>query len=1138
MTLREKLQKETILLDGAFGTYVQSLGLKDSDFQGKTGCMEYLSIASPDLLLRIHKDYLEAGSDAIETNTFGANAVKLSEYGLSKDVFEINKISTELARGVADSFASQDRPRYVIGGIGPTGKLPSSTDPVLGDITYKELKSMFSIQASGIIAGGADAMLIETGQDILEMKAAVNGVRDALADSGKEIPIIAQCTLANDGRMLLGTEISAVMAILWNLNVDVIGLNCGAGPLQMEEQVRYLSEVCPAYISCLPNAGLPQEVNGETHYSMDSAVMGEIMMRFVSKYGVNIIGGCCGTTPEHIRVMRNQLDKLPSRYKKLSGKKLLRKQKKANLFCASSYVGYDLSAIDKPVKVGERVNTQGSRKMKDMLLNEDYDGIVELGKKQEAMGSDLLDVCSALTERDTEVRDEVILVKRLAESVKVPLMIDSVDVDVVQEALCNYPGTAFINSVNLEDGGERAENIFALAKEHGSFVVCLAIDSDGMAISSQKKIDIAKKLHDIACRKHGLAPHQLLFDMLTFSLATGDEEYATSAMETIKAIKIVKKCLPGVLTVLGVSNVSFGLSKEGRRVLNAAFLHHTVKSGLDMAIVNPAQDFQYLNFSNSVKKIADNLILNRGNDPLNAFVEYFSDKSIAEKKPGVVSGGQTSIVNRLKECVMDRNKAAIIPLIDEALGSYKAEEIINEILLEAMKDVGNKLESGEFVLPYVLQAAEVMRKAMEYLSGMISKENAPIKKKVLLATVLGDVHDIGKNLVKMILENNGYSIIDLGKQVPAQKIAAEAKKNKVDAIGLSALLVSTARYMRQCVQAIHDAGLDCPILIGGSPTNDNFAKEISILKDKSIYKGGVLYTRDAFSALKVLQSPVSEVQGTPQPVVDEKRRCECSCDCGKVPKKSDSEKAKTVVQVPEPPFYGVRAILDIPAGDIFDRLDENMLFNVGWGTKLKDKRAKEELIEKEYKPLLKRLKAESLREGWLDFKVVYGYFKCRLTGGNLSVMDTDNNVIEVISFNDLPGKKGIAGYFCSSDGGEDVVAFMAATVGEKISDKIAQFGDEQEYSETFFVHGLSVYLAEALAEYMHDRVRTELKIKKGQGKRYSPGYPAWKNLEDQKKIFKLLNVEKAIGIKLTEAFQMIPEQSITAIIVHSELAEY
>ncbi len=846
MTLKEKLNTELVLLDGAFGTYAQALGLEDEYFRDKPGCLEYLSVVRPDFIGRIHSDYLEAGSDAVETNTFGGNAIKLGEYGLSADVYDVNLASTRLARAAADDFSSASRPRYVIGTMGPTGKLPSSTDPSLGDVTYEQLKNIFYDQALGIIDGGADALLVETGQDLLEMKAAAGGAKQALRDRKKDLILMAQCTLANNGRMLLGAEVSAVTGVMAYLGVDVIGLNCSTGPVEMEGAVRYLSEKCPTLISCVPNAGLPVEKDGKTVYPMKPDQMAELMARFVKEYRVDVIGGCCGTDPDHIRHMR----KLLSRTKK--------RKRPANRFICSYYRGYDLDGIERPIRVGERINTQGSRKMKDLLLKGDHDGILELAKSQQKAGAHMLDVCTVLTERATEEQDTVALVKQLAESVEIPLMIDSTDAGVIRRALENYPGTAFINSVNLEDSGIKARKVFEMAKEHGSSVVCLAIDEKGMAKTVDRKLEIAGRLYEIGAGEYGLEPHRMIFDMLTFTLGTGEEEYADAAINTCEAIGRLKKRSPGVLAALGVSNVSFGLSKPARKVLNMVFLHHAVKSGLDIAIINPSEYIEYKDIHKEDRKFSEDLIFNRNAEALNRFVEHF-DKALRTelvRKGKAAEQAPLTTEEKLKKCVFDRDKASIVKLIDEALDSYAPEQIINDILMNAMKEVGDKLDSGEMVLPFVLQSAEVMRKALEHLERFMPKDAArgKGKGKVILATVAGDVHDIGKNLVKMILKNNGFSVIDLGKQVPVATIVEEARKNKVDAVGLSALLVSTARHMKTCVQSMHDAGLDYPVLIGGAPTSERYARDVSALQDKSTYKGGVFYAKDAFTGLKIMRA--------------------------------------------------------------------------------------------------------------------------------------------------------------------------------------------------------------------------------------------------------------------------------------------
>ena len=1130
ISFREKLKNDIILLDGAFGTYAQRLGLKDEYYEDRVGCMEYLSFTRPDLVEKIHHDYLEAGSDAVETNSFGGNEIKLAEYGLSDKVHEINLKAASLARNVADDFTTPEHPRYVVGSMGPTGKLPSSTDPSLGDVTYGELKDIYCDQALGLIDGGVDALLVETGQDLLEMKAAVTGARKALDKRNKDLVIMAQCTLANNGRMLLGTEVSAFIATMGALGVDVIGLNCSTGPVEMESALSILTENAPSYISCVPNAGLPVESEGETIYTLGPDEMAKYVRTFIRKYKVDIIGGCCGTGPEHIEKMRKVITR---------GKKRKHSQKH---FYASSYKGFDLGKIEKPLKVGERINTQGSRKMKEMLLAEDYDGIIELGKTQQKQGAKILDVCSVLTERQTEKRDSVILTKRLAESVQVPLMIDSTDSGVIEEALSNYPGTAFINSVNLEDGGLKAGKIYSLAKEHGAFVVNLLIDEKGMAKTIERKLEVAEKLYDIATTEYGLEPHRLLFDMLTFTLGTGEKEYAMSAVDTCRAIKAFKERHPEVFTVLGVSNVSFGLGKEARRVLNMVFLHHAVKAGLDMTIINPGEYIEYKAIPGKERRLAESLILNKKSEALGRYVEYFAARKPSGKDITLSKVKEAlTIEDKLKGCIFERDKVNIIPIIEEARKTYAPEDIINNVLMDAMKEVGDKLDSGEMVLPYVLQSAEVMKKAIDHLEKFLPK-SATSRGKVLLATVSGDVHDIGKNLVKMILKNNGFSVIDLGKQVPIEKIVEEARKNEVDAVGLSALLVSTARHMKTCVQSMHDAGLDYPVLIGGAPTNKRFAKEISALSDNGVYKGGVFYARDAFTGLQIMQaiSDAGErteiMEGYYKQFEGETERIKKDEAPQKAPQGKRPLKVKSV---PHPPFYGARSISNIPADEVFSYINRHMLFDITWGSKIKDREERARFIEEEYKPLLHELKEEAMRKGWLDLKAVYGYYRCRIRDGEMEILDgEEDRVAEVFKFAPQEDGMSLSDYFFEGPDGHDIVAFQAVTVGDKINDAIGHFNDNNESTHAFYLHGLSVNLAEALAAYVHDRIRKELNLHKEQGKRYSPGYPLWKDLSDQRKLFRLLDVKGRIGIRLTEDDQMVPEQSTTAMIVYNDKAQY
>lgn len=1126
-TFKEKLRTDLILLDGAFGTYAYMLGLTDACFKDRTGCMEYLNRSRPDLVNRIHCDYLEAGSDAIETNTFGANAVKLMEYGLSSEVRELNFEGARLARSAADSFSGNKFSRYVIGSMGPTGELPSSCDSELGKITYAELKEIYCEQAVGLIEGGVDALLIETGQDLLEMKAACNGAKKALKTCRKDLALLAECALVSGGRMLLGSEISAVMTVLGYLGVDVIGINCVSGPAEMEKGIAFLNAKAPSFISMVPNAGVPVEIDGKASYPLSPQAMAEMMARLVRKYAIDVVGGCCGTTPEHISQMRKML------------KNVKKREIPKNFFYAGFYRGFDLNGKKNPIKVGERLNAQGSRRMKTLLEKRDYDAIVELGKEEERLGSMILDVCSVLTERDTEKEDAFILTKKLAESVECPLMIDSTDINVIEKSLAAYPGTAFINSANLEDGGKKARKIFALAQEHAGFVVNLVIDENGMAKSAEHKLNIAKRLYKIAVDEYKIEPHRLIFDMLTFTLGTGEGEYKIAAINTYEAIKKLKTNCPGSLSILGISNISFGLSKDARGLLNTVFLYHAAKAGLDMAIMNPAETRDYKDISVKERLLAESLIFDKRADALNRLVEYFAGKSESKNiKPFSREKEKTLTTSeKIRNCIFDRDKINIIPLMDEALKKIKPEEILNNVLIAAMKEVGEKLEKGEMVLPHVLQSAEVMKKAAQYIETFLSKTILEKRGKVLLATVLGDVHDIGKNLVKMILENNGFSVIDLGKQAPAEKIIEEAKKNNVDAVGLSALLVSTARHMKTCVEIMHEAGLSYPIIIGGAPINERFAEEISILKNESVYKGGVFYAKDAFSGLNIMRALMSpeekkKVMDNYYSQVSSRER-----ERKKITQKRDRvsginrKKISPCLMSVVPPFYEKKTVFDIDVKKVFSFLNKDALFNA-WGTRLLDKKKKVSIIEREYTPLLEELKKESIEKGWFDFRAVYGYFKCQRCGEDVNICGETGELLEKIHFSCSEKGASLAGYFFGEETENySIAVFQAVTVGKLLADAIDMLNNEKEFTRAFFLHNLGAHLAEALACYMQARVQKELKPKNFQLRRYSPGFPLWKTLEDQKKIFKLLDAENELDIHLTENCQIVPEASTTAMIV-------
>ncbi|MBF0253221.1 MAG: homocysteine S-methyltransferase family protein [Candidatus Omnitrophica bacterium] len=1169
MTLREKLNKDVVLLDGAFGTYLKSLYGEIVET-----CPETLSLEKPEIIKRIHADYFQAGSDSATTNTFGANRIKLDEYGLSGHVKMINIASVKIAKEAAKEYSKKNHPKYVMGSIGPTGKLPSSSDISLGSISYDEIYDVFLEQADALIEGGVDAILIETGQDVLEMKAALNASKQAASKSKKDIVILTHFTLSNNGRMLLGTDPLSAAVILSSSGADVVGLNCSLGPIEMESAIKIFSKNCSTYISCVPNAGLPKEKDGKVVYDLGAEEMAGVIEKFLKKYGMNVVGGCCGTTPEHIKLIREKIDNL----KTSKTFKLHQINKTTPTLAASAYECINISSEKKPVNIGERINTQGSKKTKELIMAKDYDSIVELGKLQQEQGALVLDVCAVLTERETEKEDSLVLVKKLSQSVKIPLMVDSTDVEVLENSVKNYPGTAFINSINLENGEDKADKIFSLAKKHGSFVVCLTIDEKGMARDVDRKVGIAGRIYDIGVNRHGLNPYQLLFDTLTFSLGTGEEEYAESAIATFEAIKAIKKKFPGVMTVLGASNVSFGLPPEGRKILNAIYLEHAARYGLDMAILNPQALLNYDDIPEKERTLTENLIFNKKPKALDKFVEYFINVKTEEKKKEEADK-DISIEQKIKNCILNRKKNDIVPLLETALKDNTAEDIVNNILLEAMKEVGGKLDSGEMVLPYVLQSAEVMRAAIDHLEKYFDKEKDISRGKVLLATVFGDVHDIGKNLVKMILENNGFTVIDLGKQVKVETIIDEAKKNNVDAVGLSALLVETSRQMKTCIKEMHKLGLNFPVILGGAPINDNFAKDAARVDGETKYAGGVCYAKDAFTGLKIVQDIVSVKNAgikkklDPHPVIlseakeqsptpneegtgskvkgedakdegvsdrEEENHTETTEDVRRTPPvilseakdQSPTEVSDAAKDHPVPSFHGIRTLKNIPIDDVFEYLNKDMLFNFAWGAKIKDKAKMKELHEKEFPKILSRLKDECIQGKWLELKAVYGFFKVLVKGDDIIVLSEETEVIEGITVPD------ICPYLATRNDGTTLVAFQAVTIGEIINIVLTEMNQAKAYSEEFYLHGLGAHLAEALADYVHDRIREEVGVEKDFGKRYSPGYPKWGNIKDQKKIFNILKVTENIGLRLTQGYQIEPEQSTTAIIIFNDKAAY
>jgi 5-methyltetrahydrofolate--homocysteine methyltransferase len=1138
VNFREALERRVLVFDGAMGTQIQGHQLTAAEFGGKEGANDLLTLTRPDLIEAIHGRYFAAGCDIVETNTFGSSRLKLDEYDLGHRTYEVNFRAAINARRAAERYSTPDHPRFVAGSIGPTGMLPSASDPVLSNVTYDALERIFFEQVRALVDGGVDAIIIETQQDLLELRAAALAADAVRREAMKDVFIIAQPTLIDaNGRMLLGTDIGAALASLERLPVDAIGLNCSTGPAEMRESVRYLGANCSHYVSILPNAGMPENVNGVATYKLSPEDLAEALGEFVRDFGVDIVGGCCGTTPEHIRRVVEKLRAMGAPR---------RKRPKPLPELASAMKSVPMTLEPKPLIVGERVNSQGSKKVKELLLADDYASILRIAREQVEGGAHVLDVCVALNEREDEAAQMRTLVKLLAQSVDAPLMIDSTEADVIEAALKVHSGRCIVNSINLEKSGERVKKVLPLVQRYGAAVVAMTIDEKGMAQTAERKAEIARRTVAVAA-EYGVPPDSLVFDALTFTLATGSEEYRHSAIETIEGIRRIKTENPGVFTTLGVSNVSFGLSKPAREVVNSVFLYHAVQAGLDLAIVNPKDVRGYKEIPAEERQLAEDVIFDRGPDALAKLIAHFADKGATASSQPVedLFAGKTA-EQRIHLQILHRRPEGIEKLIDDALTRQQPVEVLNNVLLPAMKDVGDRFGAGELILPFVLQSAEVMKKAVSHLEQFLDRVEGTSKGKVVLATVYGDVHDIGKNLVKTILSNNGFEVFDLGKQVPVATILEKAVEVQAHAIGLSALLVSTSKQMPYCVQELARRNLNFPVIIGGAAINRKFGYRTLFLEDRSPYPGGVYYARDAFEGLELVE----------QLIHPEKREKLQSDVLAKAIKQRDMPEApvavaapgvrsptKPVEKPPVAPFWGTKVVppTDLDLHAIWKHLDLIELYKLQWGVRSKDKAEYERLIREEFGPKLEELKAQIIANGWLTPKVVYGYFPCHADKNDLVILDGANKKepLARLSFPRQPDERNLclADYF-REEPGSDVVAFQVVTVGHQATKLADEWQEKGDYSRSLYLHGLAVETAEALADYWHEVIRRELAVPALQGKRYSPGYPAWPELVDQRQIWKLLDPERTIGVSLTSADQMVPEQSTSAIVLHHPEAVY
>jgi 5-methyltetrahydrofolate--homocysteine methyltransferase len=1133
-------RERVVVFDGGMGATLEQFDLTEEDYGGLAGkCHEALVLNRPDVIEGVHASMLEAGAEVVETDTFQGSRLKLEEWGLAEHTLEINRRAAEIARAAAGES------RFVAGSIGPTGQLPASDDPTLGQIGFRDLLEVFTEQARGLIEGGADLIIIETAQDILEVKAAVFGAREAFKETGRTLPIQTSVSLLpQGGKMLLGTDIAAVLTTLAALDVQVIGLNCSTGPEDMRDAIRYLGEHSPVPVHCIPNAGLPlQGPEGETIFPEQPEPLAATLGEFVERHGVGIVGGCCGTTPEHIAAIRERVEgRVPGERPEPGPPQL-----------SSMMTATPLVQEPRPSLIGERVNSQGSRRAKELLLADDYDGLVQVAEDQVSGGAHLLDLCVALTEREDEDEQMREVVKRVALTQPAPIQIDSTEPGVIQGALEQNPGRGVVNSINLEAGRDKADVVVPLAKAHGAALIALTIDETGMAKTADRKLEIAERITELACDEHGLDRELLIFDALTFTLTTGDDEWKPSAVETIEGIRRIKAEIPGVKTSLGVSNVSFGVSPPARAVLNSVFLHHCVEAGLDLAMVNPNHITPYGEIPESERELTDDLVFNRREDALERFINHFESKGEAEEEDAADPTEGMEPEEALHWHILRRRKEGVEEWIDRSVEKIGAVPTLNEVLLPAMKEVGDKFGAGELILPFVLQSAEVMKRAVAQLENYLERIEGHSKGKVVIATVFGDVHDIGKSLVNTILTNNGYTVIDLGKQVPVDTIIEAAVENEADAIGLSALLVSTSKQMPICVQELHSRGLAFPVLIGGAAINRDFGRRTLYPHGKEsddVYEPGVFYCKDAFVGLDTMDALIdhdarssllerirSEAQALREkPVVVD--------DAPPTTDDSVRSAARTDAPVPEPPFWGVREP-EIDLEQVFPYLDRHVLFKLHWGGRGKKGEEWRRIVEGDgeeegFAPKLERMWKE---QDYLHPRARLGYFPCNADGNELVIFDPEDpeRELERLVFPRQPRHDRIclADFFRPLGEGSqrDVVALQGVTVGPEVTERIETLEREGEFAEQLFTHGIGVQAAEGLAEWLHAQVRGELGIEPDQGRRYSWGYPACPDQSEHEKVWRLLGLEE-IGMTLSDGYAVMPEQSTVAIVAHHPQAVY
>lgn len=1167
-TVRERV----VIYDGAMGTNIQKRNPTLDDYWGKENCSEVLVLSRPDIIREIHADFFNAGCDAVETNTFGATRIVLGEFGLQDRVREINLAAVKLAKDVAAQFSTPQKPRFVAGSIGPTTKLPS-----LGHIGYGAMLSAYVEQALALIEGGADILLVETAQDLLQAKIAAIGALDAMKQSGKRLALQVQVTLQESGVMLLGTEIGAALTALEPLDLDLIGMNCATGPAEMNDAVRYLGANCTKEISVLPNAGLPHNESGHAVYKLTPKELADFHKHFVQDYGVHVVGGCCGTTPEHLKAVVDAV----------SGLEPAKREVKPTAAASSAYTSVPLDLDPKPLIVAEEMNTTTRvEHFRNLVRGQKYDDILALAKKLVNEGSHMLDLCCAIVGEDEKGYITSIL-ERIATRVPAPILVDSTEADVVEEALKRIPGKAIINSINLEDGEKRTSKVLPMAKRYGAAVIALTIDEEGMALTAEKKAAIAQRIFDLAVNQYGIRPVDLIFDALTLPISTGQEEYRTAGIETLKAIERIKKKLPDVKTILGVSNISFGLDVYPRRVLNSVFMHEAVNHGLDMAIVNYTKIYPLYKIPQEEVDLARKLIYrdDSAGDPLQVYMQHFAGAKGKTPTATTAHVETLSVEDKLKYAIINGEKSVgegahkqpLKSLLDDALKQYSPLDLINTVLLDGMKTVGDLFGARKMQLPSVLDAAGVMKQAVAYLEPKMEKKaGAGQKGTIVLATVKGDVHDIGKNLVDIILSNNGYRVINLGIKQPGDSIIKAAQEHNADAIGLSGLLVKSTLEMKYVIQDLERQKLEYPVICGGAALTRKYVED-DLRRE---YSNAVFYADDAFAGLHVMEDLTSP-NGKRKARLEEGRTVKQYAKAVAVDQETGpvfSERSPVVgdaPNIPAPPFWGIRVKKDYDLRELFPYINETALFKNQWQLKTASQEDYARLVEEKYRPIRKELEEEIIAGGLFQPRVVWGYFPaqsegndvivygCGATGVSARPNDSSTSAggdarayTELLRFTFPRQREGrrlcISDFFASKSSNKmDVLGLSLVTIGDKASRETQRLFESGEYTKYLYLHGLGVETAEALAEYHHKLMREDLGIagedskhirdlfhQKYRGSRYSFGYPACPNLEDQTKLFALLHPEENVGVRLTTGFLLEPEQSTSAIVVHHPAAKY